>query len=291
MAERVKICIHRGSHQIGGCCTEIECSGTRIAIDVGSTLPGEDNSPLEIDGLTVGDSSFNSVFISHYHGDHIGELQRVNSDMGKLSRALIKEYQKRSTRLYQGINIEKIKEISLDVPIKVGNMDITAIRSDHSAADPMMFYIKAGDISILHTGDFRLHGRFRDDLMRRIADLGMINLLITEGTTLSRSVGDEYTEDYVRARFTECIQKYRYCFFILSSGNIDRMQMLSESVPRGRYFIVDGFQKSLLEIAERYAGDRYTFPKKTVMGSNILEKMEKRGFAMVIRSGERREPF
>ena len=34
--------IHRGTHQIGGCCTEISAGGHRILIDFGANLPGTD---------------------------------------------------------------------------------------------------------------------------------------------------------------------------------------------------------------------------------------------------------
>ena len=38
----MKILIHRGANQIGGCITEIQsAAGTRILIDLGHNLPGE----------------------------------------------------------------------------------------------------------------------------------------------------------------------------------------------------------------------------------------------------------
>ena len=37
----VKVIVHRGTKNIGGCCTEVEYKNTRIAIDFGSPLPEE----------------------------------------------------------------------------------------------------------------------------------------------------------------------------------------------------------------------------------------------------------
>lgn len=34
----IRIKIHRGTHQIGGCATEIECDGERVLIDLGANL-------------------------------------------------------------------------------------------------------------------------------------------------------------------------------------------------------------------------------------------------------------
>ena len=37
-----ELTIHRGSHQIGGCCTEIASGGEIILIDLGANLPDSD---------------------------------------------------------------------------------------------------------------------------------------------------------------------------------------------------------------------------------------------------------
>ena len=77
----MKIVIHRGTHQIGGCVTEIQSNnGTRIAIDIGENLPSIDSNQeneLKIEGLTEGKPSFDAVFITHYHGDHIGLYNKI----------------------------------------------------------------------------------------------------------------------------------------------------------------------------------------------------------------------
>lgn len=55
----MKITIHCGTDQIGGCVTEYEYEGWRLFVDYGEQLPGvpkSDNS-LEIEGLTKGDLS------------------------------------------------------------------------------------------------------------------------------------------------------------------------------------------------------------------------------------------
>lgn len=69
----MKITIHRGTDQIGGCVTEYEHNGWRLFVDYGEQLPGsQETGPLEIEGLTKGDLSKSALLITHYHGDHIG---------------------------------------------------------------------------------------------------------------------------------------------------------------------------------------------------------------------------
>ena len=63
--------IYRG-HQIGGCVTVIRTDKTKIVIDFGENLPGNDNTEeLTIEGLTYGTPDVDAVFFTHYHGDHI----------------------------------------------------------------------------------------------------------------------------------------------------------------------------------------------------------------------------
>ena len=75
---KVRVIVHRGTRNIGGCCTEVAYNGTRIAIDFGIPLPEEKASKLNIPGLTTGESSFDAVLFTHYHGDHVGETGRLS---------------------------------------------------------------------------------------------------------------------------------------------------------------------------------------------------------------------
>ncbi|MCM1310515.1 MAG: hypothetical protein NC301_05750 [Bacteroides sp.] len=79
----MNITIHRGINQIGGCITELYTATSRIFIDMGDNLPGEND-------LTDGEkrSFVNSLFANnikkhgavvytHAHPDHIGMMAYV----------------------------------------------------------------------------------------------------------------------------------------------------------------------------------------------------------------------
>ena len=80
----IRIKIHRGTHQIGGCATEIECDGERILIDLGANLPGSDEEAAISDSKLL-DSvfgvhrkrHFDAILFSHYHGDHYGLYKEI----------------------------------------------------------------------------------------------------------------------------------------------------------------------------------------------------------------------
>ncbi len=75
---RMKITIHRGTHQIGGCVTEYENEGWKLFVDYGEELSGgSKKEPLKVEGLTHGDLSKSALLITHYHGDHIGCITQL----------------------------------------------------------------------------------------------------------------------------------------------------------------------------------------------------------------------
>ena len=161
----LNIIIHRGSHQIGGCVTEINTENTRIFIDLGSELPDESgNIPeetLSIDGVTTGTMRCDGIFFTHYHGDHIGMLSQTMTDvpmfMGEAAKDIYLALQKRiSPDLIPAR--EKINTFAAGVKMELGDLSITPYWVDHSAFDAYMFLIESKGKRILHTGDFRAHG-------------------------------------------------------------------------------------------------------------------------------------
>lgn len=70
-----KITICRGSHQIGGCATEIRTDNHRVIIDFGANLPDSKAEGVVDDEAlmqTVFDGEpCDGVLFTHYHGDHI----------------------------------------------------------------------------------------------------------------------------------------------------------------------------------------------------------------------------
>ena len=296
---KVRVIVHRGTKNIGGCCTEIAYKGTRIAIDFGSPLPEEKVKKLDIPGLTSGKSSFDAVLFTHYHGDHVGEAGKINFDipmyMSGFARDIIAAYKNHNPHCFADIDPDKVIELTAGKEIEIGALKVLPILSDHSAAESLMFLIRAGHFQILHTGDFRLHGRYKKQLLDCIKKIGVIDLLITEGTTLSRRKDDieDYTEEVVEERIRDVIYENKYCFFLLSSTNFDRFQGIKNSVNTyrsdkakgGKYFLIDGFQQKLFEIANERMPERYQFGREVVYHNGLNDRIKNIGFVMLLRPG------
>ena len=250
----MNIIIHRGTHQIGGSAIEISTASTRIILDFGNELSlDEKYTPinLDIDGVTKGLPDCDGIVISHYHMDHLGQLisalPEIPLYMGELSKeiALIgAEYQNRCLYLrLLGANTFRGGDA-----FSIGEIRIRPLVIDHSAVDSYMFVIEAEGKRILYTGDFRMHG-LRHHVLHKLVDtyIGEIDVLITEGTLLSRDADDCTSEVAVLEDISSYIQDRKYVFVMCSSTNIDRIMGIWQNMPTDKVLICDAYQKRILD--------------------------------------------
>ena len=73
----MKITIHRGAHQIGGCITEIKSDNAKILIDLGANLPDSNAKELSETDVAELTQDTDAIFYTHYHGDHVGLFHLV----------------------------------------------------------------------------------------------------------------------------------------------------------------------------------------------------------------------
>ena len=88
-----KIKIYQGN-QIGGCVVSIETLKTKICIDFGKNLPGnEEKEEIDIKGLNKkGEKLYDALFFSHYHSDHVGRMEEVLKGVRMFGTTLNKDY-------------------------------------------------------------------------------------------------------------------------------------------------------------------------------------------------------
>ena len=250
----MKITIHRGQNQIGGCITEIESgSGTRILIDLGHNLPEGDTPsedkydiPENMDELLKGCSA---VLYTHYHGDHLGFAAEVHKRgipqyMGRLAIDIM-QHLNSHMRLAEALrdqaeaNLEALKDFRELVRIHktvIGDIGITPYNVSHSAPDSYMFLIECDGKKILHTGDFRDHGYLGKGLSgmldKYIIPKG-IDILITEGTNVGQPAKSIVPENEIRQEFHRCIRKYKNVFILCSSADMDRLWSIYQAHTSG----------------------------------------------------------
>lgn len=297
------ITIHR-ANQIGGCITIIEHDGCKIIIDLGSNLPGNASEELSKEDIAAITEGANAIFYTHYHGDHTGLHHLVDIKIPQYigpgaKEVMLCKYQalaKHGDFSKELESTEKMLSYTASHQIKYNGCNkikVTPYFVSHSAFDAYMFLIECNGKKILHTGDFRKHGYLGKGLFPTLTKyVGEVDILITEGTMLGRKQEDVVSENEIKQNVIDTLKQHKYVFALGSSTDLDRLSSFHAACKQtGREFVVDSYQKSVLDAFTRYAGqksDLFVFDKcfepVTYNNPKIIRFLKDRGFLMPIRS-------
>ena len=297
----MKLTIHRGINQIGGCITEIQSSfGMKILIDLGHNLPDGDglaedeyDVPENLDRLLDGVSA---VFYTHYHGDHIAfeaavAKKGINQYLGDIAKKIKMQFYAHMKNEAAFGAVRTFSKYRSGRTVSVGDIRVTPYYVSHSAADAYMFVIECDGKSVLHTGDFREHGYLGHCLwgtLRRYVVKRNIDILITEGTMLSRDDERMMSERDLQQKAYELMSRYKYAFVLCSSTDLDRLASFYQATSRhqGRLFVADGYQCKLLKTFTDKLGHKipeYDFKNPNEYGKALQPLMLESGFTMLVR--------
>jgi ribonuclease J len=238
MGTTLKIEIIRGQNQIGGSVIKLSTDQTSILLDAGKEISDIPNHEVLED--LVNESDLDAILISHYHEDHIGLVMdqslKTPVFMGNEAFAIIEE----SLRYKGKQGIQHVSYYEHNKSFIIGDMTITPYLCDHSAFDSYMFLIESENKRVLYTGDFRSNGRkVFSDLLTCLP--GFVDVLIIEGTMLSRPQGNNKTETQIEEEARRVISNTKGPVFILmSSMNIDRLVSFYRAMNKtNRLFLQD----------------------------------------------------
>ncbi len=313
----MKITIHRGTQQIGGCVTEYEYDGWRLFVDYGEELPGSPNAakPLEVEGLTYGDTSKSALLITHYHGDHIGKMAELPANlpiyMGKMAKEIQTAFSNHMSSVSErnrkvAKRLETVSVFNPGEQFEFGPFAIMPIVIDHSAFDAYAFKIEAATLTVFHTGDFRTHG-FRSKTLPKVIEkyIDSVRYAVCEATNVNRNTTHSESEFELQRKYQEAFQKNKYNVVYASSTNIDRLFSLYHAALRaGRPFYVDDFQKEIMDIvagrdriwrkSELYNYKKGFEPKalyekggEFIINDKFKKDLEDRGYVLMARSGKK----
>lgn len=253
----MRLRIHRGAHEIGGSCVELEAQGYSILLDLGLPLdaPDPDSSLLpQISGLTDGSNpKLLGIVISHPHGDHYGLAGLAHSTVPKFigsgARTILMA-SKPFVRL--PLEADTLQTYAGGTAFNLGPFQITPFLTDHSAFDAHSFLVEAAGKRVFYSGDIRAHGRkayLVEKLLKQPPPA--IDVLLLEGTTLSRSESlsrksktESELEDQILNQIKDSSGLVLASF---SPQNIDRFVTIYRATRRaGREFIGDVYLAHLL---------------------------------------------
>ena len=302
-----KIHIYNGN-QIGGCITVISTKQAKIMIDFGKNLPGSKTQDYEMDWER---EQVDAVFFTHYHGDHVGRFKEIPKHiplyMGEVARLVmntIAEHIKDTEALEILKDRTRVHEVIANQIIYIEDIKITPYMVDHSAYDAYMYLIETPDKTILHTGDFRGHGYRGKALLPMIKKYickngeREIDVLITEGTMMSRLGEKIYSEADMKKDAAKLFQKHKYVFLICSSTNVDSLATFYQEAKKQRikmygnsyvYEQLVNYRNTAGKKSDLYKFE-YVYPvhfQKLINGKITQEEMmRKQGFLIVIKPEE-----
>lgn len=299
----MEVIIHRSTRQIGGCVTEVKSnSGTRIVIDIGENLEAIDKKELpklKVEGLNEGKPDVDAVFITHYHGDHIGLHNKILPEIPIYIRRESKEiYKLLQIHLLKASMIkeedlalvENFKTYQIQNKMQIKDIKVTPIEAYNSAFNAHMLLVECDGKKLLHTGDFRIHGQKAKEIVPAIEKyVGEVDCLICEGITLSRRNEETMTETQIRYEVEKIFKENKNVFVMCSSTNIDRISTIHKAAIRAeKTFICDNYQKEILTYITSIARkEPYRFYKNVYgYAHNLLHNMTTRGFVMLVRDNE-----
>lgn len=270
--------IHRGCHEIGGNCIEIESQGQRIILDLGLPLKDETNATVpDISGLTSPDCNLLGIFISHPHPDHYGLLEHVTENvpvyMGEAARKIV-EVSDFFTPLPSLGKTQPLPYADRQA-IQAGPFTITPISIDHSAHDSYCLLVEAEGKRLLYSGDLRAHGRKAHLFQQLVSDPPPnIDVLICEGTQIGRDPDFSYQDEQaVEDKMTALFKATKgMCLVWCSSQNIDRLATVFEATKNsGRQLIFDIYTAEIM----RMTGDD-SLPKPGRDGVRVFSPLSQR---------------
>ena len=255
----MRVKIHRGAHEIGGSCVEVESGDARLVLDVGKPLSaGWDEAVVmpEVPGFIEADPSLLGVIITHAHQDHWGLVGQIDPTvpiyMGAATHRILAE----ADFWTQGLDVVPSGLLEHRVPFDLGPFRITPYLNDHSAFDAYSLLVEAEGRRLFYTGDIRGHGRKADLFEELLRDPPQrVDVLLMEGTNIrphGANGGDVHAEsetDVERTMVGTMRDTAGLVLAMSSAQNIDRLVTIYRAALQSeRDLVIDLYGASIARV-------------------------------------------
>ena len=288
-----------GLGEVGMNCMILEYKDTRIMIDCGVMFPDQEYGVNLIapDFSYIYDKKLDAIILTHAHDDHIGatpfllrEIEPPPIMSDKFTLGLLREKLKEAGVLH----IADLRYISPNNPIKIGDFKIIPFRVSHSTAQTMGLVIKTDRHTIVHTSDYKLGYRTKEDGITDLEEIKRIakrkiDLLLADSTNIEER-GRAGSEKKLKEYLFNIIKRHPGRVFIsLFSTSIPRIQgILDIAKELGRYVVLVGrSMQTSVSVATSLGLLRY--PSSLMRTPEQASQLDKRKVLFII-SGTQGEP-
>ena len=280
---KIKIIPLGGLNAIGMNITVIEDENDIIVIDCGNAFPTEDLLGIDlvipdVSYLKKNQNKIRGMVLTHGHEDHIGAIPYILKELNmpiygtKLTLALVEGKLKEHKIVGYKLNTVNFSDI-----IKLGNIYVEFIKTNHSIVDSaaLAIYTRAG--IVMHTGDFKVDYTpvFGDAIdLSHFAEIGRMGVLaLLSDSTNAIKPGFTMSERTVGKIFDAIFNEHSKDRIIVSTfaSNLDRVRQVIDTASRyGRKVAIEG--KSMINIINIATELGYiNIPKGTLVQTEMLK--------------------
>ncbi len=192
-----RLIFRSGLDTIGGTIIELINGDNRLIFDFGTVFDpsqGDDKLPA-VSGVYDGSGEYNDfILISHIHLDHIKAVNKVDKSvpvyMHSKSIAMLDSLK---TVGFNKLFGQWRSYLALDEATNIGGFKVTPVLVDHDVPGAVAFIFENEDLTLVYSGDLRLHGLHGERTHNLIDICKQLNVdvLISEGVTIS-FIEDDY---------------------------------------------------------------------------------------------------
>ena len=280
---KIKIIPFGGLNAIGMNITVIEDENDIIIVDCGNAFPSEEMLGIDlvipdVSYLKKNQNKIRGLVLTHGHEDHIGAIPYILEDLNvpiygtRLTLALVEK-----KLIEHKIVGYKLNTVNFSDVVRLGNMYVEFIKTNHSIVDSaaLAIYTKAG--IIMHTGDFKVDYTpvFGDSIdLAHFAEIGRMGVLaLLSDSTNATKPGFTMSERTVGKIFDAIFNEHQDERIIVSTfaSNVDRVRQVIDTAARyGRKVVIEG--RSMINIINIATELGYiNVPKGTLINIDMLK--------------------
>lgn len=207
-----------------------------------------------------------AVFISHLHLDHIGAMDTIAPQIPVYLSKESKAYFHQLEKIGEGLTKQRdYTGIDYQEPLHIGAIKVTPFQTDHDAYGSMAMLVETPDLTVLYSGDIRMHGQhpeYNQALIKAMQDY-TIDLLLLEGTSFRPHTEEKSTADQTSVQSEKEIASFiakklnaqdRLAVFNIYHRNLDRIEHMIDVGNRTKRTVV--FELATAHLADRFASDK-----------------------------------